>query len=94
LEIEKKIRNIIRTEVRPILLEDGGNIEFLGYEKEGGTVSVRLEGTCTGCPMAALTLRSVVEGTLKLHIPDLGDIRVVNLEGEGDSQNSGENSSS
>ncbi|MDR3078633.1 MAG: NifU family protein [Rickettsiales bacterium] len=82
LEIEKKIEHVIGTKVRPILQEDGGNIEFLGYG-EDGTVSVRLEGACTGCPMAALTLRSVVEDMLKRHIPDLGEIRVLNVEDDG-----------
>jgi Fe-S cluster biogenesis protein NfuA len=79
-EIEKKIRNVIRTKVRPILLDDGGNIEFISYEG-GDLVNVKLTGSCCGCPMAAVTLRSIVEDTLKLHIPELGEnVRVFNVD--------------
>jgi Fe-S cluster biogenesis protein NfuA len=74
--MEKKIRNVIRTKVRPILLEDGGNIEFVSYDSEEGVVNVKLAGSCLGCPLAALTLRNVVADSLKLHLPDLGEIKV------------------
>ncbi|MDR1425677.1 MAG: NifU family protein [Rickettsiales bacterium] len=80
LDTEKKIKSVIRTKVRPILLEDGGNIEFISYNEEEGLVNVKLSGSCHACPMASITLRGVVEDTLKLHIPDLGEIKVLNLE--------------
>ncbi|HPN72986.1 MAG TPA: NifU family protein, partial [Candidatus Omnitrophota bacterium] len=36
--------------IRPMLQQDGGDIEFVSEEK--GVVKVRLKGACSGCPMS------------------------------------------
>ncbi len=45
--------------VRPDLLMDGGDIEFV--KMEGKDVTVRLKGACAGCPMSQMTLKNGVE---------------------------------
>lgn len=44
-------------ELRPILLADGGNVEFDHIEEQ--TVRVRLRGRCNGCMQAGATLGGV-----------------------------------
>ena len=53
-EIEKKIVNIIDN-LRPYLVSDGGNIEFIKYEDN--IVYVKMQGACANCEMIDLTLK-------------------------------------
>jgi Fe-S cluster biogenesis protein NfuA len=55
--------------IRPMLQNDGGDIEFVSME--GSVVKVRLKGSCSGCAFAALTLQYSVERTLKQSFPGL-----------------------
>lgn len=52
-------------EIRPHLVADGGDIEFVSYNKDSNIVNVRLKGACVGCPMAQMTLKQGVEQMLK-----------------------------
>jgi Fe-S cluster biogenesis protein NfuA len=63
--------------IRPLLQNDGGDIEFLALE--GGIVKVRLKGSCSGCAFASLTLQYSVEKTLRQVFPTLE--RVENAQG-------------
>ena len=49
-EIIKEIKKQITEKIRPALVMDGGNIEFVDYDN--GILKVRLLGACHGCPMA------------------------------------------
>ncbi|MDE5926100.1 MAG: NifU family protein [Helicobacter sp.] len=61
--------------VRPILIQDGGNVTLLKIEN--GKVFVRLEGACKGCPSSAQTLKFGIERALKNDIhPDIELIHV------------------
>ena len=62
--------------VRPQLQRDGGNIELVDVG-EDGVVSVKLLGTCQGCPMSQMTLAWGVERVLKERIP--GVTKVVSV---------------
>ena len=55
--------------IRPALQADGGDVELLGVEN--GVVRVRLEGACSGCPMASLTLKEGIERRLKELVPEI-----------------------
>lgn len=61
-------------EARKILMQDGGDIEFVAIEDR--TVRVRLKGACVGCPRSTLDLRNVVERLVRSRAP--GVARVVN----------------
>ncbi len=63
--------------IRPLLQNDGGDIEFSGME--GNVVRVRLKGSCSGCAFAALTLQFSVEKTLRQTFPQLE--KVENVQG-------------
>jgi Fe-S cluster biogenesis protein NfuA len=71
-------REVERTlvDVRESLSMHGGDIELLGVDPETGTVTVRLLGTCVGCPMADMTIATIVEETLRERVP--GVKKVVN----------------
>lgn len=64
-----KIQEVMEKEIRPMLQQDGGDVELV--DLEGNRVLVALRGICTSCPSAGLT-KSGIESKLKeLVEPDL-----------------------
>ena len=61
-------------QIRPMLQQDGGDIELVSADEDKGVVSVRLQGACKGCPHAALTLKMGVERHLKQKVPAVQEV--------------------
>lgn len=74
-ETEKKIIEII-DKIRPFLISDGGNIEYIKYED--GIVYVKMMGHCQDCPMIDLTLKDSIEMAITSEIPDVIEVRNIN----------------
>ncbi|PIP72498.1 MAG: hypothetical protein COW89_06010 [Nitrospinae bacterium CG22_combo_CG10-13_8_21_14_all_47_10] len=53
--------------VRPMLIQDGGNVELVDIED--GVVKVRLVGACISCSSSTMTLKMGIEKALKKAIP-------------------------
>lgn len=62
---------MLEREIRPGLQMDGGDVEFVGFDEDSGTVSVKLKGACGTCPMSTLTLQMGIERILKDRIPEV-----------------------
>lgn len=62
--------------VRGVLRGDGGDVELVDVS-EDGVVQVRLKGACHGCPMATMTLKSLIERGLKKELPDIKEVKAV-----------------
>lgn len=73
--MEEKIIEII-DELRPFLMNDGGNIEFV--KLEDNIVYVILQGACAGCPMQQFTLKDGIEKTIINKVPEIKEVRVIN----------------
>jgi Fe-S cluster biogenesis protein NfuA len=58
--------------IRPQLQADGGNVELV--DVNDGTVKVRLTGACSGCPMAAITLKEGVERVIREQVPEVVEV--------------------
>ncbi|RKY41800.1 MAG: NifU family protein [Candidatus Makaraimicrobium thalassicum] len=72
--MEEEVRKCIE-KIRPFLQKDGGDIDLVSVE--GGVVKVRLQGACKGCPMSQMTLKAVVEQTLKKDVPGVERVETV-----------------
>lgn len=57
------IQKVIDEEIRPVLAEDGGDMEL--FDVEGDVVKVILKGACSGCASSTETLKIAIEATLK-----------------------------
>ena len=68
-EIEKKIVEILDEYIRPAVENDGGAIEFEGFNY--GVVTVVLKGSCSGCPSSTVTLKHGIESMLKNMLPEV-----------------------
>jgi len=54
------------------LLADGGNVKLV--DVKDGVVRLKLTSTCSGCPMATMTLKHGIERALKKEIPEIKEI--------------------
>lgn len=57
------IQRVIEDEIKPILAEDGGDMEL--FDLEGDVVKVILKGACQGCASSLATLKMAIEATLR-----------------------------
>ena len=71
MEIEKQINDVIDT-IRPFLINDGGNIEFVKYED--GIVYIEMQGACAECISLDYTLNEVIKESLQSEIPEIKDV--------------------
>ena len=65
---EKKIKKIIDT-IRPYLMSDGGDCEFVKYEDN--IVYVKLTGACADCSIIDLTLKEGIESTIMEEVKEV-----------------------
>lgn len=63
MNMQEKIKEIISSEISPMLAQHGGSIEFVEFSD--GVVKVKLVGACATCEHAQATLKNLVEQILK-----------------------------
>ena len=68
---EEKIIEIIE-KLRPFLLNDGGDIEFVKYEDN--IVYIKMLGACAGCSLIDYTLKDGIESALKEEMPKIKEV--------------------
>jgi len=71
-EYDDAISDLLDQFVRPAVANDGGAIDFRGYED--GVVTVTLRGACSGCPSSTATLKGGIENLLKQHLPEVKEV--------------------
>ncbi len=76
-ELIQKVNNVI-TQIRPYLVADGGDIEFVHLTDEN-EVQVELKGACASCSMSIMTLKQGVEQAMIKAIPEIKSVDAVNL---------------
>ncbi len=74
-DVVERIISII-DKIRPFLVSDGGNLEFVKYEDN--IVYVRMMGACADCAMIDLTLKDGIEEFITSEIPEVKE--VVNID--------------
>jgi NFU1 iron-sulfur cluster scaffold homolog, mitochondrial len=74
--LDDAIIDLLDQYVRPAVANDGGAIDFLGFEE--GKVTVMLKGSCSGCPSSTATLKGGIENLLKQHLPEVTEVVAFN----------------
>ena len=72
----EEVEKVLAEEIAPRLAMDGGGIELVELTKDN-VARVRLQGACSGCPGARMTLQMGVERILKEAIPDIKAVEAV-----------------
>ena len=81
--MKEEVQKVLN-EIRPMLQRDGGDIELVDV-KDDGKVLVKLQGACSGCPGATMTLKLGVERILKEKVPGVSEVVAMPAEFVGDS---------
>ena len=68
------IKKII-SHLRPYIMGDGGDIEFVSYEDH--IVYIRLLGACVGCSLIDTTLNNGIKNWIMEEIPEVVDVMMV-----------------
>lgn len=72
------IKELLDTRIRPMVQEDGGDIEYKGFEN--GVVKLKLTGSCSTCPSSKATLYDGVSNMLMHYVPEVEKIEQVEDE--------------
>jgi len=74
-EVVGMIKELLETRIRPAIQEDGGDIEFRGFED--GFVKLKLRGACRTCDSSTVTLKNGIEGMLMHYIEEVQGVHQV-----------------
>lgn len=74
-QLGKKVEHVVEEAIRPMLKRDGGDLEIVDLKND--IVYCRLKGACAGCAGATMTLKLMVERTLKEQVAE--SLRVVSV---------------
>lgn len=69
--VEEQVNEALEL-IRPAIQMDGGDIQLESVD--GGTVTVRLFGTCETCPISPVTLKHGVERILKERVGGVTEV--------------------
>lgn len=76
-DVELRIKTII-DKIRPFLVSDGGNLEFIKYENN--IVYVKLMGACADCSMMDITLKDGIEDIIVNEVPEVKEVKNVDTQ--------------
>jgi NFU1 iron-sulfur cluster scaffold homolog, mitochondrial len=74
-EVIGMIKELLDTRVRPAIQEDGGDIEFRGFND--GQVMLKLRGACRTCESSTVTLKNGIESMLMHYIEEVKGVQQV-----------------
>lgn len=71
------IKEIISSRIRPVVQEDGGDIQFIKFDEESGIVYLAMKGSCSGCPSSSVTLKNGIEKMLIHYVAEVKGVEEV-----------------
>lgn len=71
-DAEAKIKGVLEEYIKPAVEMDGGAIKLASYKE--GVVTVKLQGSCSGCPSSTITLKNGIENLLKRMVPEVKEV--------------------
>ncbi|CRG90320.1 NFU1 iron-sulfur cluster scaffold homolog, mitochondrial [Talaromyces islandicus] len=74
-EVVGMIKELLETRIRPAIQEDGGDIEFRGFED--GIVKLKLRGACRTCDSSTVTLKNGIESMLMHYIEEVQGVQQI-----------------
>ncbi|KNE62018.1 hypothetical protein AMAG_07276 [Allomyces macrogynus ATCC 38327] len=76
-EVVAMIKELLDTRIRPTIQDDGGDIEYCGFDESTGTVQLKLKGACRTCDSSVVTLKNGIENMLQYFIPEVQKVEQV-----------------
>jgi Fe-S cluster biogenesis protein NfuA len=73
-EVLQCVKELLRTQTRPMVQRDGGDIRLKQFNEATGVVSLIMLGACKSCPSSENTLKHGIERMLKHFIPEVTEV--------------------
>lgn len=73
-ELTKRIKALIKREIKPVVAMDGGDVAFVKYTPEDGKLMLRFKGACSGCASQAVTLKEGIEVRMREEFPEIQEV--------------------
>ena len=70
--MQEQVARVIE-QLRPVIQADGGDLELVQVS-EDGVVTLRLQGSCTGCGSATETLRNGIDRWIRTKVPGVREV--------------------
>ncbi|KAI5844520.1 scaffold protein Nfu/NifU N terminal-domain-containing protein [Morchella snyderi] len=74
-EVVSMVKELLDTRIRPSIQEDGGDIEYRGFEN--GMVKLKLRGACRTCDSSTVTLKNGIESMLMHYIEEVKGVEQI-----------------
>lgn len=74
-EVVGMIKELLELRIRPAIQEDGGDIDFKGFQD--GQVLLKLRGACRTCDSSTVTLKNGIEAMLMHYIEEVKGVKQV-----------------
>ena len=74
--VEGRIRQAL-DELTPMLRLDAAGLELVEFREESGVAVLRIDGDCPDCQMSASLLREGIEAHLRMHVPEIREVRSI-----------------
>ncbi len=74
-EIVKKIKKVLKEEIRPVVAMDGGDVVFSKYEDN--ILYIQMKGACNGCPSSQATLKDGIQVRLIEALPEIKAVEAI-----------------
>ena len=72
--MKERVAKVIER-IRPAVQMDGGDIELV--DVKDGIVTLRLVGSCHGCPSSMMTLKAGIERAIQAEVPEVKGVEAV-----------------
>lgn len=79
----KEIKEILVSRVRPFVQDDGGDVQFVSFNEQSGILTLKMMGSCAGCPSTDSTLKNGILRMMNYYIGEIKDVVSADAKGEG-----------
>ncbi len=73
-ETIRRIKDILIDYVQPAVEQDGGAINFHAFDETSGRLTVKMQGSCSGCPSSVVTLKQGIENLMQRMVPQVKEV--------------------
>ncbi|MGB4985443.1 MAG: NifU family protein [Erysipelotrichaceae bacterium] len=74
--MEEEIIKVIE-KIRPYIQKDGGDVQFISWDEQTGTVYVQMLGACVDCMSLEDTLTNGIEDILIEEVPAVKKVQMI-----------------
>ena len=71
--MEQQIKDFLE-QLRPALISDGGDMEFVSFDESSGILKIAFLGACSDCQIADSTLSYFVKERIQEKFPQVADV--------------------